>query len=352
MNHPDIPRQVKLPARIAVAVVARGIRIRLGRSLVTVVGVMCGIAFLMSVFTAQGLRRGVADEEQLRAAATRMLGGLEAEIGPTLGRTIAVLALERPNPTETRLVESLLRRPVAALRWHSPGAAVQPPPAAGRGQAKPEPVAPDMLAAGAAGIVVIGSPDRTAATAALARAAGPTPLAFTRPGSPARPAVVPDPTVIAAAQSATQIADAAKAASSARVRGIWILAISLVVTVMGIANAMLMAVTERFREIGTMKCLGALSGFVRQLFIIEAAFVGIVGGCCGVIGGTLFSLAAYSFTYGAPLVLEAAAHNLAGLLMAGAAALVAGLLLTALAAIYPAEVAARMVPADALRSNV
>ncbi|MFH1887558.1 MAG: FtsX-like permease family protein, partial [Pseudomonadota bacterium] len=38
----------------------------------------------------------------------------------------------------------------------------------------------------------------------------------------------------------------------------WIAVLSLLVCVAGIANAQLMAVTERFREIGTMKCLGAL----------------------------------------------------------------------------------------------
>ena len=48
---------------------------------------------------------------------------------------------------------------------------------------------------------------------------------------------------------------AAREARSGRVRKIWILTISVLVTVMGIANAMLMSVTERFREIGTMKCL-------------------------------------------------------------------------------------------------
>ena len=41
-------------------------------------------------------------------------------------------------------------------------------------------------------------------------------------------------------------------------KDIWLIIMSLIVCVVGIANSMLMAVTERFREIGTMKCLGAL----------------------------------------------------------------------------------------------
>ena len=43
-------------------------------------------------------------------------------------------------------------------------------------------------------------------------------------------------------------------------KDIWLIIMSLIVCVVGIANSMLMAVTERFREIGTMKCLGALDG--------------------------------------------------------------------------------------------
>ena len=43
-------------------------------------------------------------------------------------------------------------------------------------------------------------------------------------------------------------------------KDIWLIVMSLIVCVVGIANSMLMAVTERFREIGTMKCLGALDG--------------------------------------------------------------------------------------------
>ena len=63
----------------------------------------------------------------------------------------------------------------------------------------------------------------------------------------------------------------------ARFRNIWIVVISLFVTVIGITNSMLMSVTERFREIGTMKCLGALSAFVRQMFLLESSLVGLVG---------------------------------------------------------------------------
>ena len=47
----------------------------------------------------------------------------------------------------------------------------------------------------------------------------------------------------------------------------WLIVLSLLVCVVGITNAMLMSVTERFREIGTMKCLGALDSFIVKLFL-------------------------------------------------------------------------------------
>ncbi|MEW5736754.1 MAG: FtsX-like permease family protein, partial [Thermodesulfobacteriota bacterium] len=76
--------------------------------------------------------------------------------------------------------------------------------------------------------------------------------------------------------------------SSARQQ--WIIALSLLVCVVGIINAQLMAVTERFREIGTMKCLGALDRFVLRLFLLEAGFQGLIGAAVGAVAGFLFAL--------------------------------------------------------------
>jgi ABC-type antimicrobial peptide transport system permease subunit len=132
----------------------------------------------------------------------------------------------------------------------------------------------------------------------------------------------------------------------------WIVVISLLVTVIGIANSMLMSVTERFRDIGTMKCLGALSSLVRTLFLLEAAFMGTVGGVAGVAGGALFAFASYLLPYGGSLVLGAFAQGAASLAVKALLSLVAGIVLSIVAALYPAAVAARMVPADALRSSV
>ena len=63
----------------------------------------------------------------------------------------------------------------------------------------------------------------------------------------------------------------------ARVQNIWLVTLSLLVSAVAISNAMLMSVTERYREIGTMKCLGALNSFIARLFVLEALFLGLAG---------------------------------------------------------------------------
>jgi hypothetical protein len=70
----------------------------------------------------------------------------------------------------------------------------------------------------------------------------------------------------------------------------WLILMSLIVCVVGIANSMLMAVTERFREIGTMKCLGALDRFVVRLFLLESGFQGLAGAVVGALIGCIGSI--------------------------------------------------------------
>ena len=75
------------------------------------------------------------------------------------------------------------------------------------------------------------------------------------------------------------------ATAQERATQVWLIAISLLVCVVGISNAMLMSVTERYREIGTMKCLGALDWFVVKLFLLEAGFLGLAGSALGALLG-------------------------------------------------------------------
>ena len=78
----------------------------------------------------------------------------------------------------------------------------------------------------------------------------------------------------------------------------WIIVLSLLVCVVGIVNAQLMAVTERFREIGTMKCLGALDRFILRLFLLEAGIQGLIGSGAGAIAGGAFALTGFLLRFG------------------------------------------------------
>jgi predicted lysophospholipase L1 biosynthesis ABC-type transport system permease subunit len=132
-------------------------------------------------------------------------------------------------------------------------------------------------------------------------------------------------------------------------RQVWLVALSLIVCTVGIANSMLMSVTERFKEIGTMKCLGAMDGFIVKLFLLEAGFLGMVASILGWIIG-----------YGAT-VLISLVHDGAKLwpkLPAGDVfsslvwSLLAGAILTVLATVFPAIRASKLPPAAALRVEI
>ncbi len=71
-----------------------------------------------------------------------------------------------------------------------------------------------------------------------------------------------------------------------------IAAISLVVGGIGIMNIMLVSVTERTREIGIRKALGAKERYIMQQFVIEAACTSALGGIFGILFGYLLSAAA------------------------------------------------------------
>ncbi len=129
----------------------------------------------------------------------------------------------------------------------------------------------------------------------------------------------------------------------------WLVVLSLLVCLVGITNAMLMSVTERFREIGTMKCMGALDGFIIKLFILESSFMGMAGTVMGAAVGLLLSILMSWIGYGNtvmdyvpwPDVLERVVWAIA-----------LGSFLSLMGGILPAYRAAKMEPVDAMRLEV
>ena len=66
--------------------------------------------------------------------------------------------------------------------------------------------------------------------------------------------------------------------------------IALLVAAIGIANTMVMAIYERTREIGVLKAMGASSREIRRMFMLEAGFIGLIGGVIGLLLGWLLGL--------------------------------------------------------------
>jgi hypothetical protein len=126
----------------------------------------------------------------------------------------------------------------------------------------------------------------------------------------------------------------------------FLLLISFVVCMVGIANAMLMSITERFREIATMKCLGATDQYILVQFMMEAGLQGIAGGVLGMMIGFAIAVAKNSASFGATLF----TYWPGGYLLSSAGvSMAAGVLLAVLASIYPSWSASRMVPMEAMR---
>jgi putative ABC transport system permease protein len=118
--------------------------------------------------------------------------------------------------------------------------------------------------------------------------------------------------------------------------------IALVVGGVVIMNIMLVSVTERTREIGVRKALGAKQRDVLMQFLIESASLALVGGAIGVIGGILVGKI-ITLVVGFPTAVPLWAIFL-GLFLAGAVGIFFG--------VYPASKAARLDPVVALRAEM
>ncbi len=150
-------------------------------------------------------------------------------------------------------------------------------------------------------------------------------------------------------QKGVEIDPDSAAAMQQRSKDAWLVVLSLLVCLVGIANAMLMSVTERFREIGTMKCMGALDGFIIKLFILESTFMGTAGTVIGVIIGFLLTALLNMSSFGTVIFDHL---PMAQILEDGLKAVVIGSVLSLVGGILPAYRAAKMEPVDAMSLEV
>lgn len=119
----------------------------------------------------------------------------------------------------------------------------------------------------------------------------------------------------------------------------FIAGISLLVGGIGVMNIMLVSITERTREIGTRKALGAKNSSIRLQFIIESVILCLVGGCFGILLGLgLGAIAASMLGY-------SAAAPVAAIVIAVGFSMVIGIFF----GYYPANKAAKLDPIEALR---
>jgi putative ABC transport system permease protein len=117
--------------------------------------------------------------------------------------------------------------------------------------------------------------------------------------------------------------------------------ISLLVGGIGVMNIMLVSVTERIREIGLRKALGATPSLIRRQFLVEASTLGLAG---GVIGAGLGIVGAMVLPH---FISDKIAISVPATIGSIAVAMAIGVVF----GVYPASRAARLAPIDALRSD-
>ncbi len=328
MTQPAVQRQIALPMAKAVEIAWKNIRMRLSRSLLVTSGIVLALAFLTSINVSKSMVDGMrdwassasrpdaAEFAELRAERDKLepaVSKLETDI-----RTRVHAAITPTKPKDRFDVEHAFGKDLAAIQKEIgllPGAADDLAAAMAKDPSL-VPLFQSWLDQSRSLLVVRGQISAPLSLQQIMKESG-----------------VPT--------SADEI-------ENNRIQTRWLLGLALLVAFVGILNAMLMSVTERFREIGTMKCLGALDSFIIKLFLIESLFQGIVGTVIGIAMGVLLSVISNLSTYGrfAWKNLQVGEIGLALLVC-----LAVGITLTVAGALYPAWQAARMQPIEAMRTD-
>ncbi len=125
-----------------------------------------------------------------------------------------------------------------------------------------------------------------------------------------------------------------------------LIGLSLITCLVGIINAMLMSVTERIKEIGTLKCVGAQDAFIVKTYFIESSLQGVIGTVLGMLAGLAVSIAVNLVAYGRFVFI---AFPGSSVLKSALAAVLIGAVMSVVASIAPAYWAARKQPVEAMR---
>jgi cell division protein FtsX len=325
-SQPHVERQIVLPLSKAIEIAYKSIRLRLSRSLLVTSGIVLALAFLMSILVTDRMIGG------MREWAVNFPGSAEAN---RLTRQRDAVEQNEFKPVDAELHKLASR---------------QEPPAAGAVKFDPVKSLGDSFAdlqkelglplpASDADLVTLLSnhPEEIPKMQQW--------LAAARQWKQLREQLIA-PQRLQETMKNAGVPSTPREIESNRIQTRWLIGLALLVAFAGILNAMLMSVTERFREIGTMKCLGALDSFIIKLFLIESLFQGGVGTVVGVLMGLALSMASMSTSYGIYAWKNVPWHSLAISVMICFAV---GVCLTVAGAVYPAWQAARMQPIEAMR---
>jgi len=335
-----IGKQIMLPWSKAIEIAVKSIRVRFWRSMITMSSVVLAIAFLMSIWTSTAIVASLATrpqraldalKERLASVRSALKGGPETpdEVKTRFARDLAAAVREK---------RELIDEKTTAMKSASEEEAKKL-------QKEIDAIGEELAPAKA--VVLLETYLLAQRRDAERRIGELNHLLDTERGGQGREAqAAPEPEKPASpAPAAGFITDFLSHMTPADK---WLAVLALLVCFVGIVNAMFMTVQERFREIGTMKCLGALDLFIVKIFLIESATLGLIGTLLGILVGMILSTLRQLLVYGSPVL---GYFPLGNILAAALLAAVIGLVLSVLAAIFPARKAARMEPVEAMRAE-